>query len=237
MQFLDLTLPTLHENLALDEALLLAAEAGAAETLRIWHWPTYAVVLGAGGRLADDVHEDACQTDRVPIARRSSGGGTVLLGPGCFLYSVIVCFDRDPVLRDLHGSYRNVLGRIQRGLEPFVGPLVLNGSSDLTWHNKKLSGNAQQRKRTHLLHHGSLLHAMDLSAVQRFLKKPPRQPEYRQQREHGDFLVNLPISSGVLNQITRDAWQAYEIAETWPSNLVGTLVAEKYGLEEWVRRR
>src|ERR1700733_14347192 len=110
MHHLDLTLPSLVENLALDEALLLHAEAGGPEVLRLWQWPTHAVVLGAGGRLADDVEEDAGQTDGVPIMRRSSGGGSVLLGPGCLLFSLILRFDRDPALSDLHASYRFILG-------------------------------------------------------------------------------------------------------------------------------
>ena len=74
MYLLDRTLPTLAENLALDEALLLDAEAGGPEVLRLWRWEQPAVVLGAGGRLADDVDEDACRADGVPIQRRSSGG-------------------------------------------------------------------------------------------------------------------------------------------------------------------
>ncbi len=90
MQFLGLTLPSLAENLALDEALLLHAEEGdGGEVLRVWSWPTFAVVLGAGGVIADDVHEANCQADGVPIARRSSGGGTVLLGPGCLCLSLV----------------------------------------------------------------------------------------------------------------------------------------------------
>src|SRR6185503_10807307 len=110
MTFLDLTLPTLAENLALDEALLLDAEAGGPEVLRLWEWPRHAVVLGAGGKLADDVNEDACLADGVPITRRSSGGGTVLLGSGCLLFSLILHFERDPALGDLHASYRYILG-------------------------------------------------------------------------------------------------------------------------------
>ena len=43
MHFLDLTLPTLPENLALDEALLLEAEAGGPNLLRVWSWPNNAV--------------------------------------------------------------------------------------------------------------------------------------------------------------------------------------------------
>src|SRR5262245_36170851 len=99
-RFLDRTLPTLAENLALDEALLIAAEAGGPEVLRLWRWPAPAVVLGAGGRLADDVRADACAADGVPVRRRSSGGGTVLLGPGCLCYSLVLGMDR-PGLREL----------------------------------------------------------------------------------------------------------------------------------------
>src|SRR5262245_40400973 len=100
MQSLDVTLPTLAENLALDEALLLEAEAGhGGETLRLWEWPHPAVILGAGCRLADEVDEEACRRDGVPILRRSSGGGTVLLGAGCLLYSLVLAYDRSPELR------------------------------------------------------------------------------------------------------------------------------------------
>src|SRR4051794_25214439 len=112
MLFLDLTLPTLAENLALDEALLLHAEAGGPETLRLWTWPSLAAVLGAGGRLAEEVDVERCRTDSVPIVRRSSGGGTVLLGPGCLLYSLILSFEREPLVSDLHASYRFILTRL-----------------------------------------------------------------------------------------------------------------------------
>jgi len=237
MHFLDTVLPTLAENLALDEALLLDAEAGGSETLRLWRWPTHAVVLGAGGKLADDVHERGVRADGVPILRRSSGGGTVLLGAGCLLYSVILRFDRDPALTDLHGSYRFILGRMLRGLSPHVSPLALQGSSDLTWAGRKFSGNAQQRKRTHLLHHGTLLHAFDMTPIPRYLKTPPRQPEYRRQREHAEFLVNLPMEGELLGRVLRDLWQAADVWLALPMATVNRLVQEKYALEEWTRRR
>ena len=79
---LEQTLPALDENLALDEAMLLAAEAGdGGEVLRFWEWPSAAVVLGAGGSIEIDVNEPACRADGVALHRRASGGGTVLLGP------------------------------------------------------------------------------------------------------------------------------------------------------------
>src|SRR5258708_37980163 len=97
MQFLDLTLASAVANLALDEALLLEAEAGrGGEVLRLWECPRPAVVLGAGGCLADDVEESACRAGGVPVLRRASGGGTVLLGPGCLCYSLVLAYERSP---------------------------------------------------------------------------------------------------------------------------------------------
>ena len=235
MYFLDATLPSLTHNLALDEALLLDAEAGGPELLRLWRWPTHAVVLGAAGRGADDVDADACKTDGVPITRRSSGGGTVLLGAGCLVYSLILRFDRDPALADLQASYRFILDRILLGLR--ASPLARQGSSDLTLGDRKFSGNSQQRKRTHLLHHGTLLYAFDPTPMARYLKPPPRQPEYRRQRGHADFLTNLPIALDALERGLREAWQADAALPTYPVELMTRLVDEKYRRDEWIWRR
>src|SRR5262249_51985287 len=109
MQLLDLTLGSIAENLALEEALLLQAEQGGPEVLRLWEWRQQAVVLGAAGRLAQEVDEAACMNDGVPIVRRSSGGGAVVLGPGCLNFSLILRFDHHPSLIDLHASYRYIL--------------------------------------------------------------------------------------------------------------------------------
>ena len=67
------------------------------------------------------------------------------------------------------------------------------GTSDLAAAGRKFSGNAQQRKRRFLLHHGTLLYAFDLSRVGRYLRPPPRQPEYRAGRDHVAFLRNLDL--------------------------------------------
>ena len=240
MRHLDITLPSLAENLALDEALLLDAEAGGPEVLRLWEWPQRAVVLGAGGKLLDDVHEDACQADGVPILRRSSGGGTVLLGPGCLLYSLVLRFDRHPALSDLHASYRYIFETILAGLRPHVATLALQGSSDLTLNDRKfLRQLSQQRKlsHAHLLHHGTLLYAFDVAAIPRYLKAPPRQPEYRRMRGHMEFVTNLPIAAETLRGVMREVWHAGEALGVWPVEAVRQLVAEKYQRDEWIRRR
>jgi lipoate---protein ligase len=203
----------------------------------VWQWPAHAVVLGAGGRIADDVNDDQCRADGVPLARRSSGGGTVLLGPGCLLYSVVLAFARDASLTQIPSSYCYVLSRVLSGLGTLVSDLGVRGSSDLAHHDRKISGNAQQRKRTHLLQHGTLLYDFDVDKAAHYLAMPPRQPEYRRQRSHGDFLTNLSATAQQLKQCLRDAWSAEEAMTAWPEKAVCKLVAEKYGQDEWIRRR
>ncbi len=238
MDFLATTLLTPAENLALDEALLLAAEAGeSAEVIRLWEWPQPAVVLGAGGRLAEDVNESACIADGVPILRRASGGGTVLLGAGCLCFSLVLRFARDPALTEIAASYVYILDRILEALAGVLPGMERAGTSDLASAGRKFSGNAQQRKRTHLLHHGTLLYGFDLGLVERYLRMPARQPEYRGRREHGEFLMNLPLGEAELTRRLRKAWGANSEMTTWPQQRVQELAIEKYSKAEWTRRR
>jgi lipoate-protein ligase A len=238
MQFLDLTLPDLAENLALDEALLLEAEGGrGGEVLRLWEWPQPGVVLGSGCRLAEDTDPAACLAGGVPILRRASGGGTVLLAAGCLCYSLVLSYDRDSALRAIRSSYCYILGQIRAALTELVPGITCAGTSDLALGGRKFSGNSQQRKRRFLLHHGTLLYHFDLDQVGRYLRLPTRQPDYRGGRDHEAFLTNLPTHAGELRPCLRTAWQARMEIVAWPRELVRRLSAEKYSRAEWIERR
>ena len=237
MDWSDVTLDAVNDNLALDEALLLDAEAGrGGEVLRVWEWPRPAVVLGAAGRINDDVDVAACERDGVPLARRSSGGGTVLLGPGCLLYSLVLRYDRTPDLRDIRRSNRWILGRVTDALAPLQPGLAVEGVSDLAAGGRKVGGSAQQRKRDHLLFHGTLLYAFDLGLIPRYLREPPRQPDYRGGRPHAAFVTNLPVTAAELWARLAAAWEAVPAGAALPAELVARLVEEKYGRPEWARR-
>ncbi len=233
MQWLELTLPDAAANLALDEALLLAAEMdGSGPVLRVWELAATAVVVGAGGVIDEEVDVAACQADGVPILRRSSGGGTVLLGPGCLCFSLVLPYDHAAGLHDLRLSYRYILQRVADALSPEVhaGPA---GLSDLAVHGRKVSGNSQHRKRQHFLHHGTLLYAADLSRYRRYLPEPRRQPEYRQGRSHEEFLANLPLDASELRRRLRRVWAAAEPYLSPPWRYVESLMQEKYGRPAW----
>jgi len=238
MHFLDLTLSSAAENLALDEALLLSAEStGGPELLRLWEWQAPAVVLGSGSRLLEDVDEPTCRLDQVPILRRASGGGTVLLGSGCLCFSLVLAYERSFALGSIRSSYEFVLGRIRHALLDLVPACELAGTSDLAFGGRKFSGNSQQRKQKYLLHHGTLLYRFDLAQVSRYLHLPSRLPAYRDSREHATFLTNLAVDGHDLKDRLRGAWDIDGTKSALPLDLVCDLVASKYGMEEWTRRR
>ena len=77
--------------------------------------------------------------------------------------------------------------------------------SDLAILNKKISGNAQSRKRNFFLHHGTFLYNFDIKIISRYLKIPSKEPVYRKKRSHEDFLANIPAASGKLKKMLAKA--------------------------------
>jgi lipoate-protein ligase A len=240
LALLDLTLPTPQENLALDEALLNENEERARrgevfeEVLRLWESPVPFVAVGSTGRLSDEVHTAECRREGIPVLRRSSGGGTVISGPGCLCFSLILSLDGRPELRDIHGSYHAILTRIATGLA--VEGLAHRGISDLAIGGRKISGNAQRRKSRVLLHHGTLLYDFDLQRMARFLGDPPRQPDYRAGRAHAEFTMNLNLSAAEIKPRLARCWNASKPGRVRELPDLTLLLREKYANRQWIER-
>src|SRR5689334_4969218 len=97
MNWLDLTLSSPSLNLALDEALLDQCEEGSSdEVLRFWEPREPFVVLGYSNKVLSEVNLSYCRENNIPVLRRTSGGGTVLQGPGCLNYSLVLASERRP---------------------------------------------------------------------------------------------------------------------------------------------
>ena len=193
LRLLDHSPPCAEENLALDTALFrLSKPEPKTRRSGCGRAPAPVVVVGRSSVISNEVEQEACAADGVAVLRRDSGGGAVLLGPGCMSYSLLLSLERHPELRDVRLSYRLILGCLVRALA--VPGLEIRGVSDLAIGGRKVSGNAQRRGRRALLHHGTLLYEFEPRWVERYLKQPSRQPDYRSGRRHADFLGNLPLS-------------------------------------------
>ena len=235
-RLLDLTLPSPVENLALDEALLDELEEhGGDPALRFWESDRHFVVLGPACRVIDDVHVAACEEDGVNVLRRASGGGTVLQGPGCLSYALVLPLALDPHLANIRSTNQFILERMAAALHRWEPAAAFQGISDLAIGGMKISGNAQRRKRNALLFHGTILYAMQGDLVARYLKEPKRKPDYRGDRQHGAFLSRIDAQPHEMKQAIADAWDAHVKLEAWPqthmSHAIANVVARSFSHE------
>lgn len=237
---LDLTLETVEENLALDEALLIdAQERQGGGVLRFWEAPSLAVILGASRRIADDVRLASCQEDRVSVLRRTSGGGTVVIGPGALNVTLVLPETAAPGLSAVAGAQHFVLERIAEGLRSAERPVKLLGLGDLTLGGRKFAGSAQRRIRDWFLVHCSILYEFPLDRISRYLNMPGRQPDYRAGRSHNDFLMNFGLPRKIVLNLIGRAWSpAFELAPRAeaPRQLVKDLLSERFANRSWIER-
>ena len=217
--------------------MLDEAEAGSAgEVLRLWESDRPVVVVGAdvvpGSRRGGH-----CRRHGVPILRRTSGGGAIVCGRGCLMYAVVLSYQRQPRLRAVDQAHHFVLDRLVAGLRPLLPDVACRGISDLVLGDRKFSGNSLRCRQQHLLYHGTILYHFPLDLIGTCLAMPPRQPQYRQQREHGRFVANVPLEPEVIRAALRTAWNADEPLSDWPRERTARLVAEHYGRDDWHQRR
>lgn len=170
------------------------------ERLIVWESARPAVVLPRGGDPEAWVHVSACTARGVPLLHRESGGGAVMVGPGCLNVALVLSLERRPWLADVEYSYDWLLDRL-------AGVLAVEGlairSTDLAIRERKFAGHAQRRVRGVLLHHGVLLYDsddFDLDLVDALLREPPRRPAWRGNRTHREFLTNMPLAR---NEVVR----------------------------------
>ena len=165
--------------------------AAARERLLVWESARPAVMVPRQGDPAAWVHVAACAARGIPLLRRESGGGAVVVGPGCLNVALVLSLDRRPWLADVGCSYDWLLGRV-------AGVLAIDGvairATDLALRERKFAGHAQRRVRGVLLHHGVLLYDFDLDLVDALLPEPPRRPAWRGDRTHREFLTNAPLA-------------------------------------------
>lgn len=234
-------LPRVEEQLALDEALLEEAHEGRLDgpVARTWMASAPTVVVGSSSRIDDEVDRATCERLGVGILRRPSGGLTVVLGPGCVMWSVIVPLTGpQPLIERIHSA---LLDPLSEALGETGKPVVRRGSSDLAIEtadgDRKVSGNALRIRRGGVLYHGTLLDTFDLDLVSTVLRHPPREPQYRGRRPHRAFLANLELGRTAIDSAVRQAFRAEVAWSAWPQERVGALVRERYGTTTWTEHR
>jgi len=252
MRLLSYTAKSAAEDLALEEAIHTSIEEGLSpNTWRVWQAARPALILGTGQESAKEAHLDAARAEEVPVLRRHSGGGAVVIGPGTLNFSA---FFR---IADMAGS-ETIQGATAGALKPVVDLLArwgvratAAGLSDLAVIGadgtlRKVAGNSQARKKRTVLVHGTILADPDWNRIARLLNFPSSVPAYRAGRDHRSFLTSLKengapsdiqsFSEGLFQTLASGIYMQAAPSED-ETLRAQRLLDEKYSRDEWNLRR
>jgi len=72
-----------------------------------------------------------------------------------------------------------------------VKDLAFKGISDIAIRDKKILGSSIYRRKNKVLYHAVLNISESNDKIERYIKHPSREPDYRKGRPHGEFVTSL----------------------------------------------
>jgi lipoate-protein ligase A len=172
------------QSLQLEEALLRSDDQN---WCLINEGSEKSLVLGISGKPKELINFPLLKAKKIPVIRRFSGGGAVVVNKDTLFVTFIFHQETlpielfpEPILRWSENFYKNA----------FSLPNFSLRENDFVLDDKKCGGNAQYIQKNRWLQHTSFLwnyNAKDFN----YLLMPPKMPTYRQERKHQDFLCKL----------------------------------------------
>lgn len=174
----------IFKQLELEEALLRANQEN---WCIVNEGSTPAIVMGISGKPEELIRLGEAEENGIPVIKRFSGGGTVIVDESTLFVSFL--FQKEvhpfpaypePIMKWSEELYQKVFSLDAFHLK----------ENDYVIGDKKCGGNAQYIKKDRWLHHTSFLwdykqHFMNV------LLHPKKTPNYRNARSHDDFLCKL----------------------------------------------
>jgi lipoate-protein ligase A len=153
-------------NMALDEVLMDSVNQ-CIPTLRLYGWHPSAVSIGYFQSMDEEVDVKNCKQMGIDVVRRITGGGAVL-HESELTYSFITKIYPQNIIESYYWICAPVVICINKlGFDAKFVPL-----NDIIINNKKVSGNAQTRKKNTLLQHGTILLDVNVEKMFSVLKVP-----------------------------------------------------------------
>lgn len=159
-------------NMGLDEAILDSVASGLSlPTLRIYGWKPSAISLGYFQGAREEVDIEACRQQGVDVVRRITGGGAVFHDAEV-TYSIVIPEGHPLAPASILDSYSLLCSGIVEGLRILNVGAAFAPINDIVAGGRKISGNAQTRKKGCLLQHGTVLLKVDVEKMFSLLKVP-----------------------------------------------------------------
>jgi len=243
-------------QMALDEVAAETAADGGPRTVRVYQWEP--------GCLSVGYHQDpetddwaACEAAGIDVTRRQTGGGGIYHDTyGDISYSITAPAEEFPsdLLEAYHELCEPVLDAFERmGVDasfveseaeelytPACYLRALHPAHDIVVDSKKISGNAQYRRKDAVIQHGSLTYSVLAERHLSTFVDPPTDAAAFSERVTGideqadcsrtEAVDALETALAEWSGATEGSWTDAEIQKAEER------VAEKYGADEWVQR-
>src|ERR1700733_5846263 len=181
MNILHLQNTPIYDQLLLEEQLLREDDRN---FCLINTGSTLAIVMGISGKADTLVYLDQLP-ESIPILKRFSGGGTVIVDEN----TVFVTFICNKTDHAFPAYPEPILRWAESILAPAIEGLKLR-ENDFVIGEKKCGGNALYIKKDRWLVHTSFLWDYDPARMS-LLKHPAKTPKYREGRSHEEFVCRL----------------------------------------------
>lgn len=166
-------------NMGVDEAILDSVSRGESlPALRLYSWSPPCVTVGYFQSLEDEVDLAACRAAGVDAVRRLTGGGAVF-HQSEVTYSIVLPLGHELAPDDILESYRLICAGLVKGLSLLGADASFEPVNDIAAGGRKISGNAQTRRRGCLLQHGTVLLDLNPELMFSLLKVPAEKSKGR----------------------------------------------------------
>jgi lipoate-protein ligase A len=155
-----------------------------------------AIVAGRGSDIAREVRLPLCVEDNIPVYRRPGGGCSVFLDTGNLIVSIAF---PAPGFSGITSLFNQCNDWLIKGFNSLgLKGLYTDGISDLVIGDRKLGGSCFYRTKGFGYYSAAILVSPNLELMEKYLYHPPREPVYRKNRSHKNFVIGLDaIISGV----------------------------------------
>lgn len=147
------------------------------------------IVMGMSGKPSQLLEVGPVMEDRIPVIKRFTGGGTVIVDKSTLFVSLICNKDDVPNVQPYPRSVMAWSGSLYDEVFKSVNGFQLR-ENDYVFGDRKFGGNAQSIIKNRWIHHTSFLWDYDVRNMA-YLKLPSRVPQYRLERDHTDFVCRM----------------------------------------------
>lgn len=156
---------------------------------KIWRPSKTWVVLGASNKIDSSVNLENTIRDKVKVVQRPSGGESVVLSPNTICVSASIKRDKQLSPKKYFKIFNSWIVDVL--FKMGINNLNFRGISDISIGEKKILGSAIYQNKDKVIYHAVLNVSESPDNIEIYLKHPKREPDYRKNRLHKEFVTSI----------------------------------------------